>query len=123
MGTAMGSMARRRRAKRRAAISTTALVVGILGIGAAIGGLVYAANRFVDDVGTFPDLDLTLPGPEAETNFSPAAMDGRAPIWSTPTDAHLRSAPVVADNRVSCATSRATSVRSMRRPEARSGTS
>lgn len=99
MGTAMGSTARRRRRKQRAVGSTTALVVGILGIGAAIGGLVYAADRFVDNL-ELPDLDFSLPGAEAQTTFGPAAMGDRSPIWSTRLENPLSSAPVVADNRL-----------------------
>jgi len=94
----MGSMARRRRAKRRATASNTVIIVSVLGIGAAIGGLVYAADRVTDNLDL--DLSLDLPGSDAATSFAPTAMAGRSPTWSAPTADLLSAAPVTSEGRV-----------------------
>ncbi|MGZ6965100.1 MAG: outer membrane protein assembly factor BamB family protein [Acidimicrobiia bacterium] len=98
MATVTTSVARRRRAKRRAATSTGALLVGLLAIGGAFGYLVYTVGRLGESV---PTLDLGLHFPSTErTSFAPAAMHGQVPRWSTETETSSISPPVVVDGRL-----------------------
>jgi outer membrane protein assembly factor BamB len=93
------SLARRKRERRRAGgRAWAALFGGLVLIGGAFSGLVYAARRAVDG---FPDLNFELDGPtpEALTTFAPVEM-GRAPQWAVPMRALASSPPAVADGRV-----------------------
>ena len=85
---------------RGSTISTTALVIWVLVIGAAVGALVYAIGRAADEVGEI-DFSLDLPGnADTPVSYAPRAMHGASPTWVAQSRSSFASAPVVADGRV-----------------------
>ena len=125
MGTAMGSMAPPAPARSAGPPSRRPRWwSGSSGSAPRSAGSSTPRTAFVDDVGTFPDLDLNLsraPRPRPTSlrrRWTVVHRSGRRPRRLT--SARLPSSRTIVS---SCATSRATSVRSMRRPEAHSGTS